>query len=137
MSAIDSFAVPATLKNRVKTQSPHSSACFCPVVYRRAAVIPLAGAVHPTIASAAKQSSRSWTKVDCFVAPLLAKTTFEALLQGEGSGSANPRQGQAVADRQHADVDALVVAQLEIEDAQRLGVGVLLLRIGHRAAPQH
>src|SRR5471032_2090239 len=50
--------------------------------------------------------------------------------------SANAGQGQPVADRQHADVDPLIVAQLEIERAQRRGVWILILRIGDGAAPQ-
>src|SRR5713101_7264287 len=51
--------------------------------------------------------------------------------------STDPRQSKSVADRQHADIDTLVIVQLAIESAQRVGVGVLLLLIGDGAVPQH
>src|SRR6266496_1682623 len=59
---------------------------------------------------------------------------------GEGyrcSRSALARDGQAVAERQHAEADPGVSVNLAVEPLQGRGVGIVARRIGDPAEPQH
>src|ERR1041384_1037004 len=68
---------------------------------------------------------------------LLIPQSADRILRLSNRGGAGAGHHDAVADSEQARLDPRVVPDLEVERAERLGVGLVVPGIGDRAVPEH